>query len=214
MPKLQELEDDLKSEIAALEERFLAPWMPAQPTHRPEDFHHDVKAYCVLAHAAFEEFVEEISLIALTAAKAAWQSKKFSVGTVALLLSYGEMVALAEDEDIDQKRVFDQVRNCIDACVTKHSNALANNHGFSIRYLRSILTPVGVDIPEDVRLLTSLSELAAARGSYAHSQSKLARYGQWKRADRPMAPEKAKGAVSDCLELCQQLGQRVLQVAS
>lgn len=212
MPTIQDLENDLRSEITALEARFLANWIPAQPTHRPENFQHDVKAYCVLAHAVFEEFVEEVSLVALKAAKGAWLSKKFSAGTVALLLSYGGDFSIAENEDVDQEKVFDQIRKCLDDCATKHSNALANNHGFSLKYLRNILTPIGIDIPSDIKLMESLRELAAARGSYAHSQSRLARYGQWKRADRPMVPEKANQAVNDCLDLCLQLAQRVAEL--
>lgn len=212
MPTVADLQKELTAEINALETRFLSRWIPAQPSHFPDDFQHDVKAYCVLAHAAFEEFVEDLSLAALTAAKNAWSSKKFSVSTVSLLLSYGGLVTASEDEETSQDRIFDQVRKAIDDCVDRHSKILANNHGYSLKYLRKILTPIGVDIPADIRLMASLRELADARGSYAHSQAKRAMYGEWKRADRPMAPEKAKTAVGDCLDLCKQLAGEVHKI--
>lgn len=63
------------------------------------------------------------------------------------------------------------------------------------------LLPVGIDIPDSVKHIALLKDLAGARGSYAHTRAHRALYGQWKRAGRPMEPEKAKTAVHDCLEL-------------
>lgn len=207
MPTIAELQQELKTEIDALEERFLKDWLPAQPEHTPNDYQHDVKAYCVLAHAAFEEYAEEISLVALKTAEDAWTSKEFSKTTISLLLFYSAKLEVTEEEDEPQERIFDLIRKGIGECKAKHSNALSNNHGFSLKYLRKIFTPVGVDIPDTVKLMESLRELAEARGSYAHSQAKQAMYGQWKRANRPMEPEKAKVAVSDCIELCEHLAK-------
>jgi hypothetical protein len=164
----------------------------------------------VLAHAAFEEFVEEISLIVMKAAKDAWLNQRFSKAAVAILLSYQSKIDIVDDESEKQDRVFDQIRKKLDDCIAAHSVALSKNHGFSLKYLRSILTPVAIDIPEDdVQLMGSLKELTEARGSYAHSLAKQALYGQWKRAGRPMVPESARDAVTDCLALCKDLANRV-----
>jgi RiboL-PSP-HEPN len=205
MPTIAELQQELNTEINALENRFLSKWIPAQPEHLPDDYQHDVKAYCVLAHATFEEYAEEISLRALKSAEDAWLSKKFSRATIPLLLYYRAELKVVEEEDEQQERIFDLVRKNIEECKVKHSIALSNNHGFSLKYLRKIFTPVGVDIPDTVKLMESLRELADARGSYAHSQAKQAMYGQWKRAKRSMEPERAKAAVLDCIELCEYL---------
>lgn len=208
MATSQELLDALEAEVSALEGKFLAQWVPVQPEHTPAEFQHDVKAYCVLAHAAFEEFVESISTLAATEARNAWLARKAYMGTLALLLAYNFKLSVVDKENESQERFFDQIRKGLDECIEKHSNALENNHGFSLKYLRSILTPVGIDVPEDPNWQSSLSELAEARGSYAHKIATGAMFGRARKAQRPMTPEKARTAVLDCLELCKEVAAR------
>ena len=205
MPSAVELRDQLKEEIALLHGRFLNKWLPAQPQDSPEDYQHDVKAFCVLAHAVFEEFAEDIALNAVNYVKSAWLAKQFTPATAALLAAYQFKLNICEDEDTSQERIFDQVRKGLDECTSRHSIALSQNHGFSLKYLRGMLTPIGIDVPDDLKLMASLRELADARGSYAHSRAHRALYGQWKRAGRPMGPEKASETVLDCLELCEKI---------
>jgi hypothetical protein len=213
MVEITNLETELKVEIAALKLRFLGAWIPAKAEHTPDDFQYDVKAYCVLAHAAFEEFVEEISLLATRAAKDAWRDKNFSGILIPLILHYGSPLSIPEKEENAQERIADQIRKCVDTCLASHSIVLANNHGFSLKYLRNIFTPVGVDIPTDVKLIESLRELADARGSYAHTRARSALYGGWRKASKPMVPETAKTAVDDCLDLCVKLAHNVSRLA-
>lgn len=210
MVDINQLVADLSMEIAGLEDRFISRWIPADPSVLPTEFEHDVKAFCVLAHAAFEEFVEEISLIVMKSAKEAWLNQRFSKTAIAILLAYQSTLNIMDDESQKQDKVFDQIRKNLDDCIAAHSIALSKNHGFSLKYLRGILTPVAIDIPEDdIQLMGSLKELTEARGSYAHSLAKQALYGQWKRAGRPMVPESARDVVSDCLALCKELANRV-----
>jgi len=206
---------DLGKEIGSLNKRFIAPWVPAQPGHKPADFEHDVKAFCVLAHAAFEEFVEDLTKLALEEARSAWLGKKFSYATIALLGRYGPCIKISDDEEKAQDRFFDQVREGLDNGVRAHSNIVANNHGFSRPYLRSLFTPIGVDVPDDPVLQQSLRDLAAARGSFAHTKAIEAKYGEArgaKAAMKPMMPEKAEEAVRTCLLLCDELAKRVEKV--
>lgn len=149
MADVKQLFAELGTEIAGLETRFISKWIPADPSVPPGDFEHDVKAFCVLAHAAFEEFVEEISLIVVKAAKEAWLNQKFSKAAVAMLLAYQSKLEIVDDESQKQDKLFDQIRKKLDDCAAAHSIALSKNHGFSLKYLRSILTPVAIDIPED-----------------------------------------------------------------
>ncbi|WP_414616956.1 HEPN domain-containing protein [Stenotrophomonas muris] len=202
---------ELGQEIDALSKRFIAPWMPVDPDHTPAMFEHDVKAFCVLAHAAFEEFVEDLTRLAMEEARQAWLAKRFSYATIALLGSYGPYVKISDDEKQPQKRLFDQVREGLNKGVNAHGNVIANNHGFSRPYLRSLFTPIGVDVPEDPDLLQSLQDLANARGSFAHTKAIEAKYGEArapKNALRPMMPEKAAEAVQRCLLLCDELAKR------
>jgi hypothetical protein len=199
----------LEAQVSTLESKFLVQWIPAQPAHTPSAFEHDVKAYCVLAHAAFEEFVESISMLAASEARDAWLARKPYLPVKALLLAYDFRLSILEDESEPQDRFFDQVRKGLDDCISKHSRALENNHGFSRRYLRSVLTPVAIDVPEDPSWMSSLTELSEARGSYAHKIAADALYGRSRKAQRPMTPEKAKQTVQDCLNLCREIKSRV-----
>lgn len=212
MTTVSQFRSDLGAEIDSLRERFIAPWMPAKPEHAPDQFQHDVKAFCVLAHAAFEEYAEQLSLLAMRSAEDAWKSKRFSYSTIALLCSYGVSIKYEDSDTKDQSRFFDQVRVGFEEVLQSHSNVVSGNHGFSRRYLRSLFTPVGVDIPEDLVLLQSLGELAEARGSFAHSRAAAANYGRQRSAMRPMTPENADLAVRECLSLCDELGRRVDRV--
>lgn len=204
-----ELRTGLKEEVSNLRDRMLGRWVPVDPAHSPGDYQYDVKAYCVLAHAAFEEFAEELSMIAMRSAKARSLKGEYNKSVLALLCSYKFALVTEENESLDQERLFDQVRKGVDEVCQKHSSTIQNNHGFSAKYLRALLTPVGVDLPEAVKLLESLRELAEARGSYAHTQAKMAHFGKTRKAVRPMAPEQAEVAVNDCLELCMLIADRV-----
>lgn len=204
--------NELKVEIKKLKDKFLLPWLPAKPEDEPEQFEHDVKAYCVLTHAIFEEFVEELSLIAMEDAIDAWKKKLPTKGTISLLCAYGACLSIPEKDDDEQEELFTQIRKELDETKTKHSNVLSNNHGFSLKYLRKILTPVGLDIPTDIVLLESLKNLADARGSFAHTQAQKAQYGKWKQAKKPMTPEQADTAVNDCIDLCEKLVDRAVKL--
>ncbi|WP_445391535.1 HEPN domain-containing protein [Stenotrophomonas muris] len=212
MTTVSQFRADLGLEIDSLRDRFISPWMQVVPGHTPDQFEHDVKAFCVLAHAAFEEYAEQLSLLAMHSARDAWLQKRFSFSTIALLCSYGVSIKSEESDGKEQNRFYDQVREGFVDVLKLHSNVVANNHGFSRPYLRSLFTPVGVDIPEDALLLQSLRELAEARGSFAHSRASAAHYGRQRSAMRPMTPEKANTAVLACLSICDELGKRVEQV--
>ncbi|HEL7888750.1 TPA: HEPN domain-containing protein [Stenotrophomonas maltophilia] len=213
MTTVSQFRTDLGLEIDSLRDRFISPWMQVVvPGHTPDQFQHDVKAFCVLAHAAFEEYAEQLSLLAMHSARDAWLNKRFSFSTIALLCSYGVSIKSEDNDGKEQSRFYDQVRDGFVDVLKSHSNVVSNNHGFSRPYLRSLFTPVGVDIPEDDLLLQSLRELAEARGSFAHSRAAAANYGRQRSAMRPMTPEKANTAVQACLSICDELGKRVEQV--
>nr|WP_312660629.1 HEPN domain-containing protein [Stenotrophomonas geniculata] len=206
---VKNLQDVLDVELSSLHKRFIDRWVPVDPLFGPADFEHDVKAYCVLAHAAFEEFVEELSMLAMNSALLAWNARKFSYGSIALLCGYKRTIEFVNSDADHQVGIRDQVDSGIAKSVSSHHYAISQNHGFSRVYLRALFTPVGVDIPEDATLLQSLSELAEARGSFAHSRSNSAHFGKRKSAKRPMTPERAQMIVESCLQLCAALARRV-----
>src|SRR5438128_7254270 len=62
MAVLDKLEAELEEQIKLISEEFISRYLPANPEEGPDVYHQHVKAFCILAHAAFEEFVEQVSL--------------------------------------------------------------------------------------------------------------------------------------------------------
>jgi len=206
MSALDELEIELTEQIKLISAEFIARYFPANPEHGPDVYHQHVKAYCILAHAAFEEFVERVSLYLMTAAVENWyQGKLITRPLLSLLLFYKLSIDFVQDEETDQPRNFDALRQVIDEVKRAHSTAIFDNHGFSLKYLRSVLTPVAIDISSDPVVSNSLRTLADARGSYAHTSAKLANFTDRSKAKQPMSPEKARDVVEDCLQLCKKI---------
>lgn len=210
------LVEELVSHIADVRSKFLSPFLPANPTHKPSDYEHEVKAACVLSHAAFEEFVEKISLHVMEECLDRWHKKRqASDSLLALCLRYKLSIAVEDDEDKAQDRCFDLIRTALDEAKKKHSKQIDDNHGFSIKYLRAALTPVFINPPDDFKLVSSLKTLTAARGSFAHSASRNAEYSlnpRSSRAKSPLAPENAWEAIDDCLALCKEIARDAEQI--
>jgi hypothetical protein len=206
MATVRSIYQALNKHVNALQKEFIAQFIPTKPEHTPKIFQHQVKAYCVLAHAAFEDFVEAISLKVMSESMEVWLNKRVCSDSLLALCAYhGVRIECVEDENLPQQRVFDLLRVALKQAKKKHSDTLSNNHGFSLQYLRTILTPVGVNIPDDANLANSLRMLADARGSYAHTIAQLAEYTDRTKAKKPLVPENARDIVSDCLALCEQI---------
>lgn len=208
MFSLTALQIELSDNILEIKKIFIQKYLPATPEHTPDVYQHDVKAYCILAHAIFEEFVETLSLEVMNHSTNEWLTKRsLSAALIALCLFYNSKLSIEEDEDKDQPRSFDALRESIDEAKRAHSLTIYNNHGFSLKYLRTILSPVAVDVTSNPKFTNSLRVLADARGSYAHKSAKSALFVDRAKASRPMTPEKARDIVEDCLELCAALSK-------
>lgn len=201
MSEFDDLYHELNAEISNIEDRFLKRYFPVDPAHTPEVFEYDVKSYCILSHASFEEFLEMVSEKILSKVQSEFLSKKISLASAALLLTYADKWRQDSDENHNLS-CFDIVRSAIDDCKRKHSDTLRDNHGFAPKYMLKVLNPVGINAPSDELKLSSVHKLASARGSFAHAKAKNAIYGEYKKATTSLSPEDAKKIVSDCLQIC------------
>ena len=132
---------------------------------------------------------------------------KTTLSTACFLSAYGIKLELSDDDDEKDRSCFDHIRSAITKAKNQHSSTLKDNHGFSKKYMRKLLIPVGLNMPRGPEL-ESLKKLAEARGSFAHTMAKLARYGGYKRANRVLTPEEVAQAASDCLAICTELRDR------
>jgi len=210
---LNALYAELEAELSQLEGKFIAHYIPADPNHEPEAFEHDIKAYSLLAHAAFEEFVEAVSELLVSEVVRGMLSKKVSLSTISLLMSYRASIEIEEDESKDQDTVFKCVRKALDEAKNSHAKIIKDNHGFSLKYLRKILTPAGINV-HDGPEVDAIRRLADARGSFAHTVARQAKYGEYRKvqAHKVFAPEDARNTVADCLKLCVKIRDQAAEI--
>ena len=199
MSEFEKLLNELREDIEKLEETFIREFIEDRITKPdkitdPDEYEHHVKAYCVLCHAAFEEYFENIALKVMHRCLNEWlDSRKYTDTLVTLVSYYGQKLAV----DSNEITVFDSLKGIFDEVKRKFSNDVYNNHRISLEYLRRLLIPVAIDIKEDIRLKNSLHKLASERGEYAHDLKK-----------GTLAPEYAKNCVEDCLELCEDIKEK------
>lgn len=195
MNTLQTQFDDLGNRVKFLEEKFIAPHLD-NVLEAPDLYSVDTQAYCVLSHAAFEEFFENVCLYMLSVIdeKFGQPAREISLGTVCLL-HFGDAKKLLEDSERwgDDERLNDYLEGAIkDRKSYLSTYAVMENHGIDLKYLRQLLMSVGIDIPHDPNIQSALHTLKEIRGSYAHGFS---------RAKKELSPEDAKKTVNDILSL-------------
>jgi hypothetical protein len=190
--------DETKTYVNRLENELLKKHLD-NPLASPQDFDLDVKAFCVLCHAAFEEYIETTALKVMHAAVDGFILKHKISETLVCLLHFkstgkGYLEKLTDQVEAD--RIFDYIRKQLEEIKRQFSNEIAmQNHGTSVKYARQLLMPVAIDLPDDATLLNSLNSLAAERHLYAH---KFLDKGSVRKS---IEPEKAKTMVDDCIKI-------------
>lgn len=186
--KLQEKYDSLSDRLSDLEIKFIEPHQ--DPMEQPADYNLDVQSYCIMSHAAFEQFFEEICLYQLEKIQKSFNTPKrlVSLGTICLL-HFDTNSNNLDDQWKDQDKINDYLASCIDNQKSSLSKyAITQNHGADLKYLKKLLLPVGIDIPHDLNHINSLNTLKDMRGTYAHT---------FNRAQKPMSPDDARNIVYD-----------------
>lgn len=129
----------------------------------------NVKSYCVLSHAAFEEFAESIALQALNdIADKFINEQKICYGLCTLLHFKIHKISQPEDVEI----TFDYLTDKLKEIKSELSKLITvDNHGVSTKYLKKMLIPLGIDVSREKTLIGSLEQLAVHRGVLAHKFS-------------------------------------------
>ncbi len=211
MPEADALYDALNEELEVLRKRYIDEYIPAKPEDDPESFQYDVKSFCLMSHAAIEEYMEALSEMMLAKVESDLLNKKTTLATSTLLASYGIALEISDDEREVDLSCFDHVRLAVKDAKGRHSRLLRENHGVSVKYLRKLLIPVGLNVPSGPKV-DSLKKLSEARGSFAHNMAKLAKYGDYKKATKVLTPEEALNASIDCLAICSDLRDQSAKV--
>lgn len=195
--------DNLEIYLLTLEEKYIAPHN--DPLESPENYKLDVRSFCVLAHAAFEEFIESLCLYVLNEIEKNFSNKlQVSYSTLCLLHFKGTDKEPDDESWKDSDKLFDRIKSQIDEIKSGFSNfIMQNNHGISLKYLKKLIIPLGIDLPFDIKEITALGNLAQYRGAYAHTSY---------RKDIVVSPEDAWECVNDVYGMCVKLAKKAVNI--
>jgi len=185
----------LEKFVAELQTKFLSPYLAAPnlaPPSRQETL--DVAACVVLAHGAIENFVEGVTLWVTSKLQNNWTYHKRATKCTASLLLHS---TAASDPEETTDTVFDTLRVALIEASTTASTKIRMNNGISIRHLRSLFIPLGINVPSDPVLVGSLEQLVSMRHEWAHQY----RFG----AKVVRTALEAKNTIQDCMIFAQKL---------
>ena len=159
----------------------------------------------MLAHAAFEEFIESLCLYVLNEIEKNFTNKQqISYSTLCLLHFKGTDKEPDDESWKDCDRLFDRIKSQIDDIKSSLSNfIMQNNHGINLKYLKKLIIPLGIDLPSDIKEITALDNLAHYRGAYAHTSY---------RKDIVISPEDAWECVIDVYDMCVKLTNKAVNI--
>lgn len=184
--ELDSLYEELDQHLQKLEDKYVKDHLK-NPESQLDDFLDDVKVYCILAHAYFEEYFEQLLRQVMRESTNLWKYKGDITQPLLTLLSYSNKRL---DISTFNNGAIHVLEELINYALNFMEDEIENNHGIRAeKHLNKLLFPVSVDIPKLTN--DSLKTLCDARGFYAH-----------KNARSCIGPEKAKQCVTDCLELC------------
>ncbi len=171
----------------------------------PNEYIFDVKSYCILCHAAFEECIENVCLRLLQEIVDNYVlHKNISYSTLCLLHFNSKAMELNDKQWKDNQRLFDHFTSELKRIKSAYSTYVKeNNHGVDLKYLKKMLIPLGIDIPQNPLHQNSLSQLAKFRGGYAHTSS---------RAATTLSPEDAKNYVYDVYDMTIEIAAKARQI--
>ena len=196
--------DNLELYLLTISEKFID--SHKDPLEPPDKYKLDVRSFCVLAHAAFEEFLEQLSLYLLNEIETNFVNNlRISYSSLCLLHFKGTDKDPDDDTWTDDDKLYDRLRIQLNEIKSNYSNyIIENNHGINLKYLKKLLIPLGIDLPSNVRDITALQNLAKYRGAYAHTSF---------RKDFVVSPEDAWNCVNDVYTMCISLARKAMRVS-
>lgn len=191
--------DKLELYLLTLQEKYIEPHK--DPLEPPDNYKLDIRSFCVLAHAAFEEFLESLSLYLLDEIEVNFSLRqRISYSSLCLFHFKGTDKEPDDESWKDDDKLFDRLKNQIDSIKSSYSKyIMENNHGISLKYLKKLLVPLGIDLPSDMKEILALNNLSKYRGAYAHT---------FYRKDFVVSPEDAWDCVNDVYKMCIKLANK------
>ena len=110
MVSINDARNNLELYLLEVEEKYLKSHL--NTTETPNEYLFDVKCYCILCHAAFEEFVENICIVILNELCDNYiKHQRISYSTLCLLHFNCNAGNINDDTWNDNQRLFDYFKN-------------------------------------------------------------------------------------------------------
>lgn len=204
MINIKESLDKLELYLLELEDKYID--IHTDPLENPEAYKLDVRSYCVLSHAAFEEFVENICLYTLNEIEEKFvNTQRVSYSTLCLLHFNCNNKTIDNDSWDDDKRIYDYLLEQLRRIKSDFSKYIMDqNHGVGLKYLKKLLVPLGLYAPLEIKHQTALNNLTQYRGGYAHTSH---------RNIKSLSPEDARIYVRDVYEIMVKLANKSKTIA-
>lgn len=204
MINIEEALGKLELYILELEEKYIDSHQ--DPLENPDDYKFDIRSYCLLAHAAFEEFVENICLYILDEIEDKFtNSDRISYSTLCLVHFKGSPKSIDNDKWGNNDRIYSYFLGQLKEIKTNFSQyIMEHNHGVGLKYLKKLLIPLGIDLPAEINSQNALELLVKFRGSYAHSSH---------RNIKTVSPDDAKTCVHDVYEMMRALADKARKIS-
>jgi len=165
----------------------------------------DIRAYCVLGHAAIEEFFESIAMAVFNNAIDLWTRKSVSWPLLALALYHGYYEPRKEEKlSLKREAKVTFMHSAVAKLKEYYPNQIHQNHGARLDHLINIFNPIGIEIP-DKPFIGSLESFASWRGDFAHKGMT---------AQRISSATSVHNSIQDILILCFELKDAAKQVVA
>jgi len=186
---------ELENNLGRLESRYLSPHLNDVLAEGSEL---DVKSYCILSHALFEQFIENVCSTVANFSKSSWDTPERVVTRPLLNMVgfHGPRCSTEAGASETTRRGCDVLRRSVDEAVKSYLTYVRQeNHGITAAHLRKMLWPVAIEIPDEMRYEVSLAQLTKNRGFHAHGYD----------IKKIISPQEALNWVKDCKDLCREI---------
>lgn len=200
----------LSQYLADLERKYLP--VANRETGDAVDF--ETKAYSVLAHAAFEQFFEDVAVDFGERLLNHWQSNKLMdrelITCIGCIVSGdGNFLCLETDESKRQEAPIHQLSKTLRKRVTLLRNAIDDNNGISLKFLRNMFAPLGINIDLDPDTQSGLTLIARNRGTFAHRRTPKT---SGKFAHKPVSASDIVQYVTLVMKYCEQFESKIIDM--
>ena len=167
--QLRELYLLFSEELSFVCRKYLAPHLDELTISPSIDWDRDKKSLVLFTHAAFENFIEAVSIAVLNYAVDAF----INDNEVSASLLYFTWTRESAKTNFPDNSWSDTSKNLFRKAVSEWRQTFLNdvnenNHGIKIKHLNNLLRSVGLELPQKATLKTSLNDLTNLRGEFAH----------------------------------------------